>query len=204
MIWAVVLAAGKSERMGSPKMLLPFGRKTVIESVVAGLLKSNVDGIVVVLGACRGEIGRKLRSYPVSPVYNPDFERGMLSSVERGLAELPGEARGALIVLGDQPSIPASVIDRVIDVFKSGGKGIVLPSYRGRRGHPAIIDLKYRREIETLDPAVGLRQLMLRHPGDILEVAVRTPKILKDIDRPEEYRELISLKKSVRSRGRKP
>ncbi|MCX6566399.1 MAG: NTP transferase domain-containing protein, partial [Candidatus Aminicenantes bacterium] len=68
MIWAVVLAAGKSERMGSPKMLLPFGRKTLIEKVVAGVMKFRIDGILVVLGARRAEIERLLRAYPVKPV----------------------------------------------------------------------------------------------------------------------------------------
>jgi molybdenum cofactor cytidylyltransferase len=187
MIWAVVLAAGKSERMGSPKMLLPFGRKTLIEKVVAGAMKYRVDGILVVLGARRGEIERLLQAYPVKPVFNPNFEQGMLSSIQKGLDELPGEARAVLVVLGDQPWTPASAVERLVAGFERSGKGIVLPVYRGRRGHPALIDLKYKREIMDLDPAVGLRQLLLRHPDDILEVPVRTPSVLRDIDHPEDF-----------------
>jgi molybdenum cofactor cytidylyltransferase len=191
MIWAVVLAAGKSERMGSPKMLLPFGRKTLIEKVVAGVMKFPVDGILVVLGARRGEIERLLQSYPVNPVFNPDFEQGMLSSIRKGLEELPAEARAVLIVLGDQPWTPVSVVERLVSGFEREGKGIVLPVHRGRRGHPVLIDLKYKREIMALAPMVGLRQLLLRHPDDILEVPVRTPSVLKDIDHPEDFRRAL-------------
>jgi molybdenum cofactor cytidylyltransferase len=203
MIWAVILAAGQSERMGRPKMLLPFGRETLIEKIVAGVMKSRVDGIVVVLGARRGEIERRLQGYPVKPVFNPNFEKGMLSSVQRGLQALPGEARGALVVLGDQPLIPASVLDRLVDRFERRGRGIVLPVHLGRRGHPVLIDVKHKREIMALDPAVGLRQLLLRHPGDILEVAVRTPRVLKDVDNPADYQEALGSKRRAGPRGRR-
>jgi len=191
MIWAVVLAAGKSERMGSPKMLLPFGRKTMIEKVVARVLKSPVEGIVVVLGASRNEIGRRLKAYPVMPVFNPDFERGMLSSIQNGLNALPAEARAALVVLGDQPGIPSSVVERLLAGFERSGKGIVLPVHLRRRGHPVLIDLKYKREIMDLDPGIGLRQLLLRHADDVLEVPVRTPSILKDIDCSGDFRRAL-------------
>jgi molybdenum cofactor cytidylyltransferase len=190
-IWAVVLAAGKSVRMGSPKMLLPFGRKTLIENIVAGVMKFPVDGILVVLGARRGELELLLRPYPVKPVFNPDFERGMLSSIQRGLEELPSEARAVLVVLGDQPWTPASVVARLVSGFERSGKGIVLPIHRGRRGHPVLINLKFRREIMALDPAVGLRQLLLQHPDDVLEVPVRTPSVLRDIDSPEDFRKAL-------------
>jgi molybdenum cofactor cytidylyltransferase len=191
MIWAVVLAAGKSERMGSPKMLLPFGRKTLIENVVAGVMKFPVDGIFVVLGARRSEIERRLQAYPIKPVFNPDFEQGMLSSIRKGLEELPAEARAVLIVLGDQPWTPAAVVERLVSGFEREGKGIVVPVHRGRRGHPVLIDLKYKREIMALAPTVGLRELLLRHPDDILEVHVRTPSVLKDIDHPEDFRKAL-------------
>jgi len=191
MIWAVVLAAGKSERMGSPKMLLPFGRKTLIENVVTGVMKFPVDGILVVLGARRSEIERRLQAYPMKPVFNPDFEQGMLSSIRKGLEELPAEARAVLVVLGDQPWTPAAVVERLVSGFERKGKGIVVPVHRGRRGHPVLIDLKYKREIMALAPTVGLRQLLLRHPDDILEVPVRTPSVLKDIDHPEDFRRAL-------------
>jgi molybdenum cofactor cytidylyltransferase len=192
MITAIVLAAGKSERMNSPKMLLPFGRTTLVETVLAGVLRSRVDDVVVVLGAHREAVGPVVSKFPVRTVFNERFETGMLSSVLRGLREAPAAARAFLVVLGDHPSPPPSVIDRLIAARERTGKGIVLPAYRGRRGHPVLIDERYRKRVAALDPSIGLRQLARDHPDDVLEVPVRTPAVLMDIDRPEDYRRALA------------
>lgn len=191
MIWAVVLAAGKSERMGSAKLLLPMGRSTLIETVVGGVLRSRPDGVLVVLGANREKFEPVLGKYPVRTVFNPDFEQGMLSSVKRGFEAVPRDARAVLVFLGDQPPPPASITRRIIDAYSKTGKGIVLPAYRGRRGHPVLIDLKYRGEVAALDPRIGLRQLPRVHPDDVFEIKVRTAAVLRDIDTPEDYRALF-------------
>jgi molybdenum cofactor cytidylyltransferase len=188
MITAIVLAAGKSERMGRPKMLLPFGRKTLIETVLAGVRRSRIDDVIVVLGAHREAIEPVISKFAFRTVFNKDFEAGMLSSVLWGLREVPAAAQAFLVVLGDHPSPPASVIDRLIAAHERTGKGIVLPVYRGRRGHPSLIDTRYREEVTALDPSIGLRQLLRDHPDDVLEVSVRTPAVLSDIDSPEDYR----------------
>jgi molybdenum cofactor cytidylyltransferase len=191
MIWAVVLAAGRSERMGSAKLLLPMGRSTLIETVIGGVLRSRPDGVLVVLGADREKIEPVIGRYPVRTVFNPDFGRGMLSSVKRGFEAVPPDARAVLVFLGDQPAPPASVTCRIIDAYRKTGKGIVLPAYRGRRGHPVLVDLKYRDEVGALDPRIGLRQLSRAHPDDVFEVKVRTPAVLRDIDTQEDYRALL-------------
>ena len=195
MITAVVLAAGKSERMGRPKMLLPFGRETLIETVLAGVLRSRVDDVVVVLGAHRETIEPVVSKFALRTVFNSDFGAGMLSSVLRGLREVPAAAQAFLVVLGDQPFPPATVIDRLIAAHKISGKGIVLPVHRGRRGHPVLIDMRFRDEVTALDPSVGLRQLLRDHPDDVLEVPVRTPAVLMDVDRPDDYRKALASKR---------
>jgi molybdenum cofactor cytidylyltransferase len=195
MITAVVLAAGKSERMGRPKMLLPFGRKTLIETVLAGVLRSRVDDVVVVLGAHRETIEPVVSKFALRTVFNSDFGAGMLSSILRGLREVPAAAQAFLVVLGDQPFPPATVIDRLIAAHERTGKGIVLPVHRGRRGHPVLIDMRFRDEVTALDPSVGLRQLLRDHPDDVLEVSVRTPAVLAGIDRPEDYRKALASKR---------
>ncbi len=192
MITAVVLAAGRSERMGRPKMLLPFGRKTLIETVLAGVRRSRVDDVVVVLGAHRELIEPVVSKFALRTVFNEDLEGGMLSSVIRGLREVPAAARAFLVVLGDQPFPPATAIDRLIAGRERTGKGLVLPVHGGRRGHPLLIDIRYRDEVMALDPSVGLRQLLRDHPDDILEVPVRTPAVLADIDDPEDYRRAVA------------
>jgi len=191
MIWAVILAAGKSERMGSAKLLLPVGKRALIETVVRGVLNARPDGVLVVLGSDRNKLEPVIRNYPVRTVFNPNFARGMLSSVKCGFEAVPPEARAVLVYLGDQPAPPASIGSRIIDAFRKTGKGIILPAYRGRRGHPVLVDLKYRDEVAKLDPNVGLRQLLSAHPDDVLEVKVRTAAVLKDIDTPEDYRALL-------------
>jgi molybdenum cofactor cytidylyltransferase len=190
MIWAVILAAGESKRMGRQKLLLPFGDVTVIEAVARTALGSRVDRALAVLGADREAVRGKLERYGLEFAVNEDFSEGMLSSVQAGFGALPAEAEAAVVMLGDQPFLPATVVDAVVEAFRLGGRGIVLPTCRGRRGHPVLIGLKYRDEVLALDPAEGLRGLMRAHPDDIGEAEVDDPNILRDIDVPEDYADL--------------
>jgi len=187
MIWAMILAAGESKRMGKPKLLLPFGEKTMIEAVIDRVIQSRAEKILVVLGSNREKIEKKIGNLPLEIAVNPDFKEGMLSSVQYGFHVLPEDAQAVLIFLGDQPSIPSEVIDRIIDAFRETGKGIVLPVYKGERGHPVLIDMKYRHEVKNLNPEVGLRELVYGRPKDILEVEIETVCILRDINDFEDY-----------------
>jgi molybdenum cofactor cytidylyltransferase len=197
-IHAIVLAAGESKRMGRPKQLLPFGKQTLIETVVDHVCQSEVDKIMVVLGANSKLVAKKLQKFPVSTVFNPHYEDGMLSSVQAGFEAIGKMATAALIILGDQPTIPGRIIDRIISAYHSSGKGIIIPVYNKRRGHPVLIDIKHRDEVRALDPAVGLRALVHEHPEDVEEVAVESPAILKDIDHPQDYiRELQEQNKTA-------
>jgi len=191
MIGAVILAAGESRRMGSPKLLLPYRGSTMIESVLEAVTASDVESTVVVLGAGRGPLRKKIRRFPVSEIVNLRYRRGMLSSIQCGVAALPGGCRAALVVLGDQPGISAAVIDALIAAYQKGRECIVVPVFRGRRGHPLLVDLKYRDEIAALSPETGLRALFAAHPDDILEVVLTEASILEDIDTPEEYQKAL-------------
>jgi molybdenum cofactor cytidylyltransferase len=191
MIQAIILAAGKSKRMGSPKMLLPFGDGTIIESVLAGALASEADGVLVVLGAERRKIRSIVERFNVDTVFNRRYRSGMLSSVRKGFEALPYNTRAALVMLGDQPSVSPRTIDRLIEAFEKSGRGIVLPVVNGRRGHPILIDIKYRAEVLRLDPEVGLRALIHGHREDIEEVAVEDSSVFVDIDTREDYAEAI-------------
>jgi molybdenum cofactor cytidylyltransferase len=186
-IWAVVLAAGESRRMGTQKLLLPFRETTVVEAVVRTALASRVGRALAVLGADRDAIRAKLEPCGVDIAINEDFARGMLSSVQAGFRALPADAEAAVVMLGDQPFLPARVIDAVVRAYEESRKGIVIPVHKGRRGHPVLVDLKYRDEVLGLDPADGLRQLIRAHPDDILEVEVGCADILRDMDTPEDY-----------------
>lgn len=190
--WAIILAAGSSTRMGKQKLLLPYKGSTIIETVIDNVLASKVDHIMVVLGADHERVTPILKAKEVHYCHNREHHRGMLSSVICGFRALPDDANTGLVYLGDQPEIPARVTDAVINAYNDDIKGIVIPVYNHRRGHPLLVDLKYRRDIDKLDLEQGLRSLMHLFPQDVLEVEVDDPGILVDIDTEEDYNKATS------------
>lgn len=186
--WAIILAAGSSRRMGSQKLILPYGQSTIVETVIDNVLNSEVDHVLVVLGADHEKIRNTIGNRPVQFCHNQEHEKGMLSSVICGIRSLPEDAGAALIFLGDQPGIPPSVTNTVIETYDEELKGIVIPVHNHRRGHPLLVDLKYRKQIENLDLEEGLRKLRHHFPNDVLEVEVDEAGILVDIDTTDDYR----------------
>ena len=193
-IWAIILAAGESGRMKANKLLLPFRGKTMVETVIGNVLNSRIDRVMMVTGKYHDQLLPVLRTLKVDWCYNPTFERGMLSSVQCGIEHIPASAETILVFLGDQPDIPAEVPDQLIRAHHLSGKGIVLPVFRGRRGHPLLFGHKYREAIAQLDHSVGLRGLLHMHPDDILEMETEMPGILRDVDTIEDYQKLTQSK----------
>jgi molybdenum cofactor cytidylyltransferase len=186
--WAIILAAGSSRRMGSQKLLLPFAGNTIIETVIDNVLSSSIDHVMVVLGPKQEEIMQVIGNRPVQFCHNIEHEKGMLSSIICGIRALPANAVTALIFLGDQPGISPDVTNTVIEAYNKELFGIVIPVHNHRRGHPLLVDMKYRKEIEKLDLEEGLRALRHLFPQDVLEVEVEEPGILVDIDTREDYK----------------
>jgi molybdenum cofactor cytidylyltransferase len=189
-VWAVVLAAGESKRMGEPKLLLPYGGRTVIEAVLTNVTASSAAGTLVVLGGHAALLEEKLAPFPVLRTFNPGYRDGMLSSVQWGFRSLPANARAALVLLGDQPWVTTATIDRVIGSYAQGTRGLICPAFRGRGGHPLLVDLRYRNEIGRLDPEVGLRGLLVRHPEDTIRLELEEEGILEDLDLPADKAKL--------------
>lgn len=190
--WAIILAAGESKRMGFPKMLLPFNGRTMIENVIANVTESKVDKIMVVLGASRDALVEKIRELDVWNCYNDNYMQGMLSSVQCGFRNLPTDYKAALVFQGDQPLITPNAINTVIEAYSSTGKGIVIPVYNTKHGHPLLIGVKYKDEIEKLTPDSGLHSLASKFPDDVMEVETGEPGILRDFDTYDEYKEGIN------------
>lgn len=174
--------------MGTAKMLLPFEDSTIIESVIGNVMQSNADDVLVVVGADRERLEEKIGQLPVKIIPNPNYISGMLSSVQCGFEHADSNAEAAVVVLGDQPSLSPATIDHLIDAHRRTKKGIVLPVYHKRRGHPILIDMKYKKAIRRLNPHVGLRELIHKHTEDICEVDVGTNSVLQDIDTPRDYK----------------
>ena len=188
----IILAAGKSERMGQQKLLMPYAKTSILENIISKALASDAGEVYVVTGSHRKEVSESIKHLPVKLVFNRDYERGMLSSVQCGFNGLSSTAKAGLILLGDQPMVQTAVINKLIESYYKSGKGIVIPVYKGKKGHPVLIDVKYRDQINALDPAIGLRQLVDEKAYDIHEIEVENNTILKDIDTIEDYKkELI-------------
>lgn len=187
---AILLAAGRSRRMGSFKPLLPFGKTTVIRSCINNLRAGGVQDIVVVLGHRAAEVEASLTDLnQVHFALNPDPESEMSASIACGIHQLPLAAEAVLIALTDQPAIPAEVIRAIISEWQSGAK-LVIPQFEGRGGHPALIDLSFRSELLGLDPQRGLRSLFAANEEQVKRVSVNTDYIARDIDTWDDYRAL--------------
>ena len=191
MISAIVLAAGRSRRMGTQKLLLPFGGKPLVVRIVDELLSSAIDQIFVVVGGDGTAIAEAITDRPVHFITNTQPEGEMLSSVRCGLAAVPEESDAAIVALGDQPNITADVVMALIQSFRTTGRGIVVPTYKGQRGHPLLFAMQYRDEILTRYEGCGLRGLLDAHPQDVFDLEVATSGILEDIDVPEDYQRAI-------------
>ena len=187
MICALVLAAGRSRRMGVQKLLLPVGGQPLIARVVDEVLRSPVAEVFVVIGHEGERVAEALAGRRVRFVPNPDAEGEMLSSVRCGLRAVPENCAAVLMVLGDQPGISANVIATLAGAFRTAGRGIVVPTHGGRRGHPLLFAMQYRGEILSRYNEVGLRGLLQAHPEEVFEVAVAAPGVLEDMDVPEDY-----------------
>jgi molybdenum cofactor cytidylyltransferase len=188
MIGAIVLAAGRSTRMGMPKMLLPWGRDTIIEHVIGVLELCDISEIVVVTGGDGALVEARLKDKSTHTVFNPDFAQGeMLSSVQVGLKNLPAMCTGALICLGDQPQIQPKIVQDLLNLADAGGASLVVPSYQNHRGHPWLVNRGYWPEIMALKPPQTLRDFLRMYTVQISYLTVDTPSVLMDVDTPDEY-----------------
>ncbi len=184
---AIVLAAGRSTRMGQQKLVMPFGKEsTMVSRVVNAMVDATVPDIVVVTGPDGAAVRSQLAGQPVQFAENPDVDRGMLSSIRIGLAATP-DADAYIIALGDMPLITGPIVSTLMSKHNPAPNAITLPTYDDRRGHPVIIDAAHREAIHSQYDDVGLRGLMEEHPVHIQTVPLDTESILIDLDTPEDY-----------------
>ena len=186
-IAAIVLAAGRSTRMGGPnKLLAELGGKPLVRIVTEQALASKVEGVIVVTGHQADEVRNALRGLDVTFAHNPDFAEGLASSVKTGVAALSAKADGAVICLGDMPLIDAHLIDRLIEAFvPDRGNLIAVPVSDGRRGNPVLWSRRFFHELMTLDGDIGARHLISRHSEAVAEVQVEGHGAFLDIDTPQ-------------------
>jgi molybdenum cofactor cytidylyltransferase len=191
-IAAIVLAAGRSSRMGPRNKLLEhIEGKPMVARVVGAAIASGVEPVIVVTGFEAGRIQEALRGLGAAFAYNADFDRGMSSSIKAGLAALPGDCDGALILLGDMPEIAASDLEALISAFgKKEREAICVPVRDGRPGNPVLWSSSYFAEIVQLNGDAGAKQLIAQHRSHVIEVPVRSDGIFVDVDTPADLARL--------------
>jgi molybdenum cofactor cytidylyltransferase len=190
---AIVLAAGRSTRMGTPKHVLPWGAdETIIRRVVAQLQRAGVAEIVVVTGGAREQVEAALAPLAAEAggtlrcVYNPDYaRREMLSSLQVGLRNLPPDCAAALVALGDQPQIEVNVVQAVRQRWSETRAEAVFPTFENRRGHPVLFDRHLWPALLDLPDTATPRDALGRARAEA--VPVETASILHDIDTREDY-----------------
>ncbi len=188
-VGAVVLAAGQSRRMGTPKMLLPWGDTTVIGRVARLLKDAGVAQMVVVTGANRTEVEAALQEEEILLAHNSQYQRGeMLTSLQVGLHALREDIQAALVVLGDQPQIEGQVVRQITERAGESAQPLVVPSYQKRRGHPWLVRRALWSELYAMDgERETLRDFLNRRAQQIEYVNVDTGSVLLDLDTPEDY-----------------
>jgi molybdenum cofactor cytidylyltransferase len=185
-IASIVLAAGRSSRMGPRNKLLdPIGGEPMVRRVAAIALGSGTKPVVVVTGHEAAEVGAALQGLGVTAVLNPDYVDGLSTSLRAGLSALPASVDGALVLLGDMPEVEGSVLLALMASF-TGMSAICVPVRHGRRGNPVLWGRSYFPEMMELTGDSGAKPLMARHEAHLIDVEVSTDSIFHDVDSPED------------------
>jgi molybdenum cofactor cytidylyltransferase len=185
---AIILAAGRSERMGAFKPLLPFGQKTVIETCIDHMRGGGVETVVVVLG--QGPRADKLKAHLLNRdvvfATNPDPQSEMSASIACGIRALPQGIQAVVINPVDHAAVPSEVVATLVNEWKHGAR-LVKPTWKERGGHPVLIDLCFRDELLSLNPNGGLKTFFIEHLVQVKRVAVNSNYVARDMDTWDDY-----------------
>jgi molybdenum cofactor cytidylyltransferase len=202
-VGAIILAAGKSTRMGEPKQLLPLGESTVLGQTLESIRRAGMDEIVLVLGCSAETIRQQLPASAfegLKVVVNQAYGQGMASSLREGLSSMPLQIDAALIVLADQPFIRPETLSQIVDQYRRSNAQIVIPTYKGFRGNPVLLDRSVFPEIMALGGDIGCRAIFGSHLEGIVKLEVEDVGILLDIDNKDDYDRLRRFGQSFQPR----
>jgi len=192
MIAGLILAAGESSRMGTPKATLAYRGHTFLELIVQTLREGGLERIVVVLGHQAEDIQQQVKLEAAQVVVNPDYRSGQTSSLQAGLrALIADDLEAVLLCLVDHPAVSAETVRRIVATFRQRGAPVVIPTYQGRRGHPALIGRQLFEELLGLAGDAGADSVVRRYHPATQFVAVEDEGIVMDVDDPESYQRLV-------------
>jgi molybdenum cofactor cytidylyltransferase len=183
----ILLAAGESRRMGFfPKPLLKIGDETYLTHLAAAILPA-VDRLIIVIGAHAARVRPAVPADPrITIVDNPDFARGQLSSLKRGLTAVTPAARAALVHLIDHPKVAPATFREVVEAFPHGQRAIVIARYQGRRGHPVVFSRSVFAELLRAPEEQGAKVVVNADPARVGYVDTNDPGVLLDLDTPDD------------------
>lgn len=188
----VVLAAGRSSRMGAHKLLLPLGGKPLVEYALRAALASRAEPVLVVVGYAAQQVRAALPPGTYRVVENPRYADGMATSLWAGIAAVPGSVTGALVLLADQPLLTAAHVNRLLAEAEAAPTTIVAASYGGRRGNPVYFPRSVFGELLAVEGDEGGRAVIARHQGEVRLVPLEPEEVALDVDRPGEYEALVA------------
>jgi molybdenum cofactor cytidylyltransferase len=203
--FALVPAAGKSTRMGRPKLALPLGGRSVLEHVILVLRQAGVADVLVVVGPHVPELAPLARSAGAHVLVLAEETREMRATVEQGLRWIeehfrPAAADDWLLVPADHPTLDAGIVEQLLRAHvASPGHSILIPTFQGRRGHPALIGWEHVSGVRAMPPGQGLNVYLRQRASETLEVSVECVDVLLDLDTPEDYERLKARYESVRA-----
>lgn len=186
-IAGIILAAGRSSRMGTPKPLLKIGRKTFLDIIKNKLLQSGIKDIYLVLGAGADRLKESLNTDKLTVIINESWSDGQLSSLKRAVESLPENTDGILMCLIDHPKVNRSTIKKLMDAAGVSPADIIVPSYRKRGGHPVIFKKSVFQAILDAPLNEGARSVIRKEEFRTLRLDIEDRAIVQDIDTREEY-----------------
>lgn len=190
----ILLIAGCSSRMGSPKPLLPFGNQSSITLILHQVLRSDLSRVIVVLGyqarKIKKEIFKASPSSKIKIVVNPEFKKGLSTSIAGALSHVEPKTSGIMFLMGDQPLLTTAVINKLLKIFRTTSAPVVVPLYGQRPGNPVIFRTSLIPELKNLHGDTGGRELIRKYWSEVQTVSIRPQRVGWDMDTWEDYQKI--------------
>jgi molybdenum cofactor cytidylyltransferase len=191
-IAGVILAAGRSARLGRPKQLLPLAGRPLLAHTLGHAIASTLDEVILVLGHEAATIAAAVGDLGQRTIINPDHAAGQSTSVRAGLAALPPDSGAVLFLLGDQPSVTAEIIDTLLSGYRADPAPILVPVYGTERGNPVLFDRALFPELSRVSGDEGARAIVRAHRGDVRLMPVPGDQPPQDVDTEADYQRLLA------------
>ncbi|MCH8956256.1 nucleotidyltransferase family protein [candidate division KSB1 bacterium] len=192
MFSAIILAAGKSTRMGELKPLVQFGKQTFLETILQNFRNAGIEDVLIVLGYKAEQIAKELNLRPDDFTINKNYSLGQFSSVQAGVKNLKSNCTGVFLALVDQPQIGSDIIAKIRKNFEDNPDKIVIPTLKGKRGHPPVLPKWLFHEILTANPTLKTSAIIRNYAHKVSEVEIDDDSILWNMNTKQDLEKILS------------